>query len=256
MTWQDCGDCPDSFIERLRADTPISVAVLAYPGCTLLDLVGPHTVLAALPGAEVHIYGRRAGAITTDSGAVIFADRALDEVPAAPTVLMVPGGAEGTLAQLDDPMTLCWLADVGSRARWVTSVCSGALLLGAAGLLRGYRATSHWAVREALALFGAEPVAERVVADRNRLTGGGVTAGIDFGLTLAAVLSGEDVARSIQLQMEYAPAPPFDAGSPELAGPAITSVVRAGYDVPALQEVLARAAARTDAIAFRRLAPA
>jgi transcriptional regulator GlxA family with amidase domain len=125
----------------------------------------------------------------------------------------------------------------------VTSVCSGAVLLGAAGLLDGHRATSHWAVRDALALFGAQPVEARVVVDRNRMTGGGVTAGIDFGLTLAAALAGETVARTIQLQMEYAPVPPFAAGTPDVAGPELTAAVRAGYDALGASARL-RAAAR------------
>jgi cyclohexyl-isocyanide hydratase len=123
--------------------------------------------------------------------------------------------------------TLDWIREVGSRAQWVTSVCTGSLLLGAAGLLRGYRATSHWAWREHLVAFGAEPVAERVVFDRNRVTGGGVTAGIDFALALTAAIRGEEHARMVQLSLEYDPAPPFDSGSPEGAGPEMVAALTA-----------------------------
>lgn len=227
-----------------RTDT---ITMLLYPGCTLLDLVGPLTVLAALPGASVQLCWKDAGPVTTDTGTTVTADTSLNAATLEPTVLVVPGGAEGTLALLDDAEVLAWLAERGAAAGWVTSVCSGALVLGAAGLLRGYRATSHWAVREALAAFGAKPVASRVVIDRNRMTGGGVTAGIDFGLTLAAQLAGDDVARAVQLNMEYAPAPPFTAWTPEEAGPETVAAVRAGYDGAAVREAIARAAARLHA---------
>jgi cyclohexyl-isocyanide hydratase len=128
----------------------------------------------------------------------------------------VPGGL-GTVAAMEDAETLAWLRQVAGNAQWVTSVCTGSLLLGAAGLLRGYRATCHWASRDQLAWFGAEPVAERVVFDRNRVTGGGVTAGIDFALALTARIRGEAHARFVQLSLEYDPAPPFDSGSPDRA---------------------------------------
>lgn len=232
---------------------PLSVVMLLYPGCTLLDLVGPLTVFAALPGARIALCWKAPGPILTDSGTVALADTALADADPAPSVLFVPGGTEGMLALLDDAAVLGWLAARGARAGWVTSVCSGALVLGAAGLLRGYAATSHWAVRDALAAFGATPVPRRVVADRNRLTGGGVTAGIDFGLALAARLAGERAARHVQLAMEYAPAPPFDAGTPEAAGPALVAAVLAGYDMAAAAPVIARAAARLDAPLARPL---
>jgi cyclohexyl-isocyanide hydratase len=223
---------------------PIHIAALVYPGCTLLDLIGPQTVLADLPGARVHLCWKQAGPVLTDSGASILADCTLDDAPAAPDVLLVPGGAEGTLALLDDAEVLAWLRGRGGRAHWVTSVCTGSLLLGAAGLLQGYRAACHWAAGDALALFGALPSQERVALDRNRMTGGGVTAGIDFGLRLAAELRGEDEARAIQLAMAYAPAPPFASGTPELAGPLLTQQVAARYGSPLAAQALQRAATR------------
>lgn len=224
--------------------TPFAVTMLLYPGCTLLDLVGPLTVLAALPQARIELCWKTLGPVLTDTATPVLADTTLEAADAAPTVLFVPGGAEGTLALLNDEEVLAWLKDRGKHARWVTSVCSGSLLLGAAGLLDGYAATSHWAMRDALKHFGARPLAERVVIDRNRATGGGVTAGIDFALVLAARLGGEDLARQIQLAMEYAPAPPFAAGTPEEAGPELTAAVIATYDMTAAWVAIAKAVAR------------
>lgn len=235
---------------------PFAVTMLLYPDCTLLDLVGPLTVLAALPGARIELCWKTIGPVQTDTGTAVLADTTLASADTAPTVLFVPGGADGTLALLNDAEVLAWLRDRGTRARWVTSVCSGSLLLGAAGLLDGYAATSHWAVRDALKHFGARPLAERVVTDRNRLTGGGVTAGIDFGLVLAARLGGEDLARQIQLAMEYAPAPPFAAGTPEEAGPELTAAVLATYDMTAAWVAIARAMTRLGAARDAGEAPA
>jgi cyclohexyl-isocyanide hydratase len=165
--------------------------------------------------------------VMTDAG---FAILPTDDFESCPPldVLCVPGGT-GQLAIMQDTETLGFLARQGAGARYVTSVCTGSLLLGAAGLLHGYRSACHWAFRDALRLFGAEPVSERIVRDRNRLSGGGVTAGIDFGLTLAAELAGEAVARQIQLAIEYDPAPPFNSGSPEKADPQIVASVRAAF---------------------------
>lgn len=223
---------------------PLTLVALAYPNCTLLDLVGPYTALTALPAVQAGIYWKHRGQIRTDSGAIIFADRTFDEVPDQPTVLMVPGGTDGTFALLEDEETLDWLARVGKAAQWVTSVCSGALLLGAAGLLDGYKATSHWAVRDHLAAFGAIPTQGRVVADRNRMTGGGVTAGIDFGLTLAAQLAGENVAKAIQLGLEYSPVPPFQAGTPEQAGPDVVAQVLTRFNMTEAAKSVTAAANR------------
>ncbi|MFN8608519.1 MAG: DJ-1/PfpI family protein [Vulcanimicrobiota bacterium] len=197
----------------------MNIVALAYPGFTLLDLIGPYTTLAEIPGARPAIYWKTPGEIVTDSGVSILAQRSFAEVPEEVEVLLVPGGGAGCLELLHDDEVLRWLGQVGQSARWVTSVCTGSLLLGAAGLLDGYQATSHWSMREELCRFGATPSPGRFVRDRNRLTGGGVTAGIDFGLALATELAGENVARAIALGIEYAPAPPFEAGTPEQAGP-------------------------------------
>lgn len=196
---------------------PLQIAFLAFPRLTQLDLTGPFEVLSRVPGARVHVLAREAGPITAEGGLQLLPTGTLSEAPPL-DVLCVPGGA-GVDAVLEDDATLDWLAERGARARWVTSVCTGALALGAAGLLRGHLATTHWLSLDLLPLFGATPLAERVVLDRDRLTGGGVTAGIDFGLTLAAQLAGEEVARRIALGLEYAPAPPFP-GSPRSAAPA------------------------------------
>lgn len=209
----------------------MNIVALAYPGFTLLDLIGPYTTLTAIPGVEAALYWKQPGEVLTDSGITILAQRGFDEVPADPTVLLVPGGGAGCMALLQDRQVLDWLALVGGSARWVTSVCTGSLLLGAAGLLEGYQATSHWSMRDELCHFGAIPSQGRFVRDRNRFTGGGVTAGIDFGLALAAELAGEETARAIALGIEYAPAPPFEAGTPEQAGPETVARVLAGYDL-------------------------
>ena len=192
------------------------VAMLLYPGVTLLDLVGPQAVLA--PSCNVHVVWKNTDLMETDSGLVMKATTTLDECPKDLDVLFVPGGEFSIMA---DAEVLQFLADRGSRARYVTSVCGGSIVLGAAGLLQGYEATSHWTARDLLPLFGATPVAARVVRDRNRISGGGVTAGIEFGLVLLAELLGEDIAKMSQLALEYDPAPPFDAGAPEKAGPEI-----------------------------------
>ncbi len=197
----------------------VEVGMLIFPGMTALDLIGPHTVLSG--PALVRLIGRTRDAVVSDTGVTITPDLAIVEAPAELDVLFVPGGP-GQVAVMEDDATLAFLADRGARARYVTSACTGALILGAAGLLRGYRATTHWAALNLLPTFGAEPVAERVVVDRNRITGGGVTAGIDFGIVLLSTLFGDEVARTTQLLMEYAPAPPFDAGRPEDAGEALT----------------------------------
>jgi cyclohexyl-isocyanide hydratase len=193
------------------------VGMLVYPDMVLLDLVGPQTMLS-MTMAEIHLVWKSLDPVVTDVGLPVTATATFATCPADLDVLVVPGGLKGTVALMQDKAVLAFLADRGSRARYVTSVCTGSLALGAAGLLDGYRATSHWYVRDLLPLMGATVVKDRVVVDRNRITGGGVTAGLDFGLTLAAALKGDDYARRIQLLLEYAPKPPFDAGEPETAG--------------------------------------
>ncbi len=195
---------------------PTRVVFLVFPNVTQLDLTGPAQVLSRLPNAKVDLVWKSLDPVQTDSGFALLPTGTLDEVTEA-DILCIPGGF-GCVDVMHDDDALAWVRSVGERAQWVTSVCTGSLILGAAGLLEGYRATSHWAWRDYLKLFGAEPVAERVVFDRNRVTGGGVTAGIDFALALTAQIEGEDYARAIQLGLEYDPHPPFDSGTPSKAG--------------------------------------
>lgn len=198
------------------------VGMLLYPGMTLLDLLGPQTVLST--SMNIHLLWKSKELLTTDSGVVLKPDTTLAECPKDLDILFV-GGGPGQVGIMNDPEIITFMADRGSRAKYVTSVCSGSLVLGAAGLLKGYKATSHWACRDALAMFGVTPVDARVVTDRNRITGGGVTAGIDFGLVVLAKMLGEDIAKTTQLAMEYDPQPPFNAGSPKGAGPEVTGKV-------------------------------
>jgi cyclohexyl-isocyanide hydratase len=196
--------------------------MLLYGGLTLLDLIGPHTVLSG--PARVHLIAKSPDLIVSDTGIGIRPTMTFTEAPTQLDVLFVPGGP-GQVDLMEDSESLAFISDSGLRARYVTAVCTGSIILGAAGLLRGYKATTHWAARPLLAMFGAESVSARVVIDRNRITGGGVTAGIDFALTLLSQLCGEDTARVTQLAMEYDPKPPFNAGRPEAAGVEIVAQV-------------------------------
>ena len=201
---------------------PVRIAMLLYPGMTALDVVGPQEFLAGLAPGSLYLVAQTKEPVSSDTGISLLPTTNFADCPADIDVLFVPGG-DGTPAQMRDAATLAFLRDRASRARWVTSVCTGSLILGAAGLLAGYRATSHWCVRDTvLPLLGAIPVDERIVFDRNRVTAAGISAGLDFALALAARLRDEDYARTAQLVAEYAPKPPFDAGSPAAAGPAIT----------------------------------
>ncbi|KAB1653828.1 DJ-1/PfpI family protein [Pseudoclavibacter chungangensis] len=191
---------------------PIRIVALVFPDVTQLDLTGPVQVLSRLPGAEIHLAWRDAEPVATDAGFRILPTTTFADTPPA-DVLFVPGG-DGVDPLLTDAETLAFVRDRAAGARAVTSVCTGSLLLGAAGLLTGRRATTHWASLPLLERFGAIPTASRVVHDGPVVTGAGVSSGIDFALTLAADLRGEDVAKRIQLAIEYDPQPPFDAGSP------------------------------------------
>ena len=195
---------------------PIHIGILLFPKVTQLDATGPAQVLSRVPGATLHMIWKTRDPVPTDAGFSIVPTTTFADCPQL-DVICVPGGG-GQVDLMDDDETLDFLRKQAATARYVTSVCTGSLVLGAAGLLKGYRSACHWASRDLLKDFGAIPVAERVVRDRNRLSGGGVTAGIDFGLTLAAELAGEEIAKSIQLVLEYDPQPPFDCGSPEKAG--------------------------------------
>lgn len=200
------------------------VAALIHDDMVLMDLVGPLTAFN-VAGAEVVLVARDLRPVRSDVGISVAPAATFTDAPDAPDVLFVPGGLRGSVDAMRDAATRDWLRAVGERAGHVTSVCTGGLVLGAAGLLRGHRATAHWYVRDLLALFGAEPVEARVVTDRNRVTGGGVTAGLDFGLSIVAALRGEEAARRVQLLLEYDPQPPFAAGSPAGAGPTLTAEV-------------------------------
>ena len=204
--------------------TSLHIGFLIYPGVTQLDATGPAQVLSRLPNAIIHMVWKDLQPVSTDAGFSINPTDTFESCPQL-DVICVPGGF-GQRVLMDDADTLAFLRGQAGGARYITSVCSGSLLLGAAGLLYGYKSACHWAFLDSLRMFGAEPVAERVVRDRNRITGGGVTAGIDFGLTLAAELAGDDIARAIQLFLEYNPQPPFDAGSPDRAGPELEARVR------------------------------
>jgi cyclohexyl-isocyanide hydratase len=205
----------------------MKVLAVVYPGMTLLDMVGPIQAWSLLPGYEVQYAWHRSGAVRTDCGLSVQATHSFEDAWTDPDVLFVGGGAKPTLDLLGDSAAIAFLADRGSRARWVCSVCTGSLLLGAAGLLRGYRAAVHWGAREVLSQFGAELSNERVCIDRNRLTGGGVTAGIDFGIAVAGHWAGENKGRVIELLLEYAPQPPYGTGRPELADPQSLAAARA-----------------------------
>jgi cyclohexyl-isocyanide hydratase len=198
------------------------IGFVLFPRLTQLDLTGPYEVFGRLPDAQILLVGREA---RSDTGLRLQPDTSYDAAPQL-DVLCVPGGP-GVNGAMEDEALLQFLRDQAQEAAWVTSVCTGALVLGAAGLLQGYRATTHWLSMELLPRFGAIPVRERVVIDRNRASGGGVTAGIDFGLRLAAELRGEKVAKEIQLLIEYDPAPPYRAGSPEGAGPELVASLTA-----------------------------
>jgi cyclohexyl-isocyanide hydratase len=220
-----------------RPDSELQIGLLAFPDLTQLDLSGPYETFARIPGAGVHVVSKTGDLVRSDRGLLMKPTVTYSSCPSL-DVLCVPGGPGVNEAMLDEE-TLEFVRGQAEDARYVTSVCSGALILGAAGLLRGYRATTHWASLGFLSRFGAIPVRERVCKDRNRITGGGVTAGIDFGLYMASQLAGDAVAQRIQLYLEYAPAPPFDAGSPER----VPDLVLAAYQEAATSMMNRRAAA-------------
>ena len=201
----------------------VKVAMLVYPGMFLQDLVGPLAVFESLMNKEVHLVWKNLDPVGNEKDPQplipVRPTTTFAQCPSDLDVLFVPGGVPGTFTVMEDPEVLRFLADKARTARFVTSVCTGSLILGAAGLLKGYRATSYWSTVDVLKDLGAIPVRERVVIDRNRITGGGVTAGIDFGLTIAALVTSKDYAQAIQLYLEYDPAPPFNAGSPDKAPP-------------------------------------
>lgn len=203
----------------------LQLGMLLFPNLTQLDLTGPYEVFHRIPDTRVHLVWKNLSPVLSQGGMSILPTTTIADCPALDLVF-VPGGF-GQLALQDDDEVLEFLRRQGATARWVTSVCTGSLLLGAAGLLDGYAATSHWAYVEFLEQFGARYEKKRVVVDRNRITAGGVTSGIDFGLRVAAEIGGESLAQALQLGLEYNPAPPFDSGHPDVAHPEIVEVVRA-----------------------------
>jgi putative intracellular protease/amidase len=204
----------------------MQIAIPLFDGFTALDAVGPYEVLSRLPGADVKFVAAEAGPKLTETHSLtMVAEHALSDVP-EPDVLMVPGGF-GTRALLDDDQLLDWLRNAHETTTWTASVCTGSLLLGAAGILQGLRATTHWAALERLERFGAIPTKERVVEEGKVITAAGVSSGIDMGLRLAKHIAGEDFAKGIQLGIEYDPEPPFDAGSPDKAPQHLVDGLRA-----------------------------
>ena len=203
----------------------VRVALVLFPELTQLDLTAPYEVFARIPGAEVQLVARDPSPVRSEFGLSLCPTSTFDDAPQA-DVLCVPGG-KGIAGAIEDPRLIGFLRRQADGAQWITAVCTGALVLGAAGLLRGYRATTHWLSLELLAIVGATPIeGARVVIDRNRITAGGVTAGLDFGLAIAERLRGQRAAEQIQLMIEYDPSPPLSAGSPGAAPPDLVDAVR------------------------------
>ena len=204
----------------------MNIAILLYDRVTALDAIGPYEVLSRLPGGELQFVAAKPGPVRTDNGMLaLVAERSIEDVT-SPDVVLVPGGPGEVAARAGDAV-LGWLRAVHERTTWTTSVCTGSLILAAAGVLAGKRATSHWLALEELGRLGAVPVSERVVFDGKLVTAAGVSAGIDMALALAAKLAGDATAQAIQLGLEYDPQPPFDAGSPGKAPIAIVELLRA-----------------------------
>ena len=203
----------------------MNIAILIFDELTALDAVGPYEVLSRIPGAELRFVAKEPGPKRTDTGALsLVAERAIADEREV-DVLVVPGG-QGNRPLLEDEEVLDWVRSVHAQSQWTTSVCTGSLVLGAAGILDGMRATSHWAHLDRLSAYGAQPTAERVVVEGKVVTAAGVSSGIDMALTLVAEIAAPEVAQAIQLGIEYDPQPPFDAGSPDKAPPAIVEFVR------------------------------
>jgi putative intracellular protease/amidase len=216
----------------------MNIAILLYDRFTALDAVGPYEVLSRLPGASATFVAAEAGPVHTDNGMLtLVAERALADL-AQPDILLVPGGPGEVAARAGEPV-LEWLRKADATSTWTTSVCTGSLILAAAGLLEARRATSHWLALEELGRLGARPVSQRVVFDGKIVTAAGVSAGIDMALALAAQIAGEQVAQAIQLGIEYDPQPPFDAGSPQKAPPEIVALLRASSRFVEGKDVLA-----------------
>jgi cyclohexyl-isocyanide hydratase len=223
---------------------PLQIGLVIFPKVTQLDFTGPLQVFSSVPGARVHLIWKRIEPVSSDSVLTLTPTVTFADCPQL-DVICVPGGV-GTDDMVNDEEMLAFLRKQAAGAKYITSVCTGSLVLGAAGLLSGYRATTHWTAMDHLARFGATPARTRVCVDRNRVTGGGVTAGIDFALTLVSIMIDRQSAEMIQLRLEYNPAPPFNSGSPDTAPPEIVARMREKI-APAKarrDEAIARAAAR------------
>ena len=210
---------------QAAAPEPFRIGMIIFDNMTNLDFAAPQDAFTKVRTAKVHVLAKTTGFVTTDTGGRVLPDMALKDAPDLD--LLFIGGGPGVTALMEDAEMLEFLSKRAPRATWITSVCTGALVLGAAGLLRGYKAATHWTAMEILPLLGAEPVYERVVIDRNRITSGGVTSGLDFGLLVVAQLAGENTAKLIQLGSEYDPKPPYHCGSPRTAPPELVQQFRA-----------------------------
>jgi cyclohexyl-isocyanide hydratase len=213
------------------------IVMLLYPGFASLDLVGPQYLFASMMGVTLYLISAEndLNPITSSDGLTIVPTHTADQCPKELDVFFVPGGADGTLKAMQNPRLIKLIAEKAATAKYITSVCTGSLLLGKAGFLKGKKATSHWTTMEILPEFGAIPVKQRVVWDGRLVTGGGVTAGVDFGLEIIAALRGKSYAQAVQLEVEYDPAPPFNSGSPEKATPFIKSSIQ-GFFAPLVQK--------------------
>ena len=217
---------------------------ILFPGFTTLDLAGPMTAWGLLPGTELQSVWHVAGPVPADNGSEFVATNDFSTCWADPDVIFVPGGGAGVFDALGDDVLLDHVAQLGAASGWITSVCNGALILGAAGLIRGYRSACYWYAREELRAFGAIPDERRVVIDRNRASGGGITAGVDFAIALAGRWFGDDVGRLTELLLEYAPQPPYGVGRPEAADAALLAAARSVLEREMPLAVVAEAAHR------------
>jgi cyclohexyl-isocyanide hydratase len=231
-------------LEKVIMSEPLQIGLVIFPKVTQLDLTGPVQVFSSVPGAKVHLIWKRIEPVASDSVLTLTPTVSFADCPQL-DVICVPGGV-GTDDMINDDEMLDFLRKQAEHAKYITSVCTGSLVLGAAGLLRGYRAATHWTAMDFLSAFGATPEKTRVCVDRNRVTGGGVTAGIDFALTLVSIMVNRQTAEAIQLRLEYNPAPPFNSGSPDTAPPEILALMKEKI-APAQarrREAIHRAAAR------------
>ncbi len=247
---QNAGSSPATMPHPMPSGPPLQIVMLVYPGMTALDMVAPQTIFAELMNARVHLAWKSRDTALSDTGIPIVPTLTFAECPAEPDILFVGGGTRGTWALMNDPEVIAFLQSRGGPAKLVTSVCTGSLVLGAAGLLNGYKATSHWVARDLLPIFGAIPVNARVVEDRNRITGAGVTAGMDFALRVATRLRGAEYTQILELANEYDPEPPFKSGNPQDATPKVREFVR-GFYAPAMEEARAQAMKARERLGLR-----